>query len=131
MNRKEKRLVREKIISTLDSHCCNCKHEKAYYTKDPYCYEECPIGLKLQQLAAKLITDAEDVTANNPIKITKHRIADPQLKCGKWSDEEELYLFNHLNHYSIEHLAERLQRSVSSVYGKVHRYQKLNSANAC
>lgn len=129
MNRKEKQLIRQEILATLDSNCRGCDRVKFRKTKDSYCNVECPVGLKLQELASKLITDAYEVQ-DKPVKTAKpKRITDPPMKRGRWSDEEVFYLYNHLNHFSIEHLAERLQRSVMSVYCKVHNYKKANIVN--
>jgi hypothetical protein len=130
VNRIEKRLIRKEITSRLDLHCRNCKLVKANQSKDPYCNAKCPIGLQLQELALKLVTDADEVKDQVINQEKPKRIADPPLNRGRWSDEEVFYLINHLRHFSIEHIAERLQRSVASVYNKAHVYKKANRVSS-
>jgi hypothetical protein len=123
LTREEKRRIRREIISVLDAECNGCKYIKVRKTRDPYCADLCPVGERLQSLSAMLIQDNE---------LANEKKAKPksEFKRRPWTEEEVLYLLNHSKYFSMEHLAEKLHRSVDAVYLKFCSLKKHEKQSA-
>lgn len=78
------------------------------YEGNQYCIKECSVGAELQRLSSILTKNEEQ---REPFK----------TKSGRWSEEEELYLVNHMKLYSIDHMAVKLNREPQAVYNKIRR----------
>lgn len=118
MDRKEKRKIRLDIIQILNDECGNCVYKKDNQF-NIMCHRFCTFGKQMQELQAKLEITAEEI---NVQAITKQPIKP--YKKGRFSPEEEFYLIHHMDLYSLTHLANRLNRSLSSVSLKVKQLRK-------
>ncbi|MEH7490858.1 zinc-finger domain-containing protein [Neobacillus niacini] len=118
MDRKKKRAIHLRITHLLDSNCKGCEY-RSVSSSYLHCRENCPIGKELHICSSKLlgksivkIMEREDAEYNGP------------LLSGRWTEEEEFYLFNHADTFTIEHLAKRLNRAHKDVYNKLWRLKK-------
>ena len=112
MDRKEKRKIRRQISRLLDAKCKGCGFKKSQ-EHEKYCSKTCPVGIHMQELMAQLCSDEVSITKAEPGEMPQ------SLKRGSWSDDEILYLVNHVSHFTVNHLAERLNRNPQSVYLKI------------
>jgi hypothetical protein len=108
VTKNEKKQIRLQIIRLLDTHCSSCGERSE--SKNSLCLTDCPIGKQMQNLSSML---EQKSTAVEEVK-----------KKGKWTFEEELYLWNHRNILSIDQLAERLNRDEQSIYSKLWYLKK-------
>jgi predicted Rossmann fold nucleotide-binding protein DprA/Smf involved in DNA uptake len=108
LTRKEKRRIRLQITNLLDSHCASCNERLE--RKNSICISSCPIGRQMQHLSSLL--------EQEPAAIEESK------KKGNWTKEEEFYLWNHRNIFTIDQLAERLDRDKQSVYNKLYKLKK-------
>lgn len=105
VNKENERKIRSKIIRILDGNCTECFtrtnnysiHGQIYAYK--YCNETCVIGQKLQLLGQSL----------------------GDTKSPLWSNDEVNYLLHHHELFSIDHLADRLERTPEAVEIKLRR----------
>jgi hypothetical protein len=109
VTREEKKQIRLRIIKLLDTHCSSCKERNE--RRDSLCLTDCLIGKQMRQLSSMLEQDHI-----SEIEETKRK--------GKWSNEEEFYLWHHRYILTIDQLAEKLNRDEQSVYNKLHRLKK-------
>jgi Zinc-finger len=112
MNRREKKHIRLQISQLLDTHCALCDERND--GKDSKCLTTCPIGKRMQALSSQL---EQHETHTNPN-------VEPPSKKGRWTAEEELYLWNHRQILSISQLAARLERDRNAVYLKLRQLIK-------
>lgn len=108
MTRKEKKQIRLQIINLLDTHCSSCGERNE--SSSSLCLTACPIGKQLRRLSSML---EQGSIAVEEIK-----------KKGKWTAEEEFYLWHHRNTLTIDQLAEKLNRDEQSVYTKLWHLKK-------
>ncbi|MBW7651534.1 zinc-finger domain-containing protein [Anoxybacillus sp. ST4] len=106
MTREEKKQIRLQILKLLDTQCAGCK-ERHSSTKST-CVISCPIGKQMQQLSVLLSKESS------------------RIKRGKWTEEEEFYLWQHKDILDVSELAARLERSEVSVYSKLRQLEKKN-----
>lgn len=104
MERLEKKKVRLNLIHILDTKCKGCMM-RGDRDAHNYCIKHCEVSMELQSLSASLINTTD-------------------IKGTRWSEEEELYLAKHLGHYSVEQIANQLNRSPQSVISKIQRTGK-------
>ncbi|MCX8047303.1 MAG: zinc-finger domain-containing protein [Anoxybacillus gonensis] len=105
MTREEKKQIRLQILQLLDK-CTGCKER--HHGTQSVCIISCPIGKQMQQLSVLLSKES------------------PRIKRGKWTEEEEFYLWQHKDIFDISELAARLERSELSVYSKLRQLEKKN-----
>lgn len=119
MNRQEKKAIRLEISHILDKGCKPChKVEKNSYRTHPYCHEKCPMGKRLLELSGKLESRGENI-------IVQPKAGRPKgNKAKHWTDEEVFYLINHFYILTIEELAKKLNRTETSIEGKVSHLRK-------
>ncbi|MBG9586891.1 zinc-finger domain-containing protein [Cytobacillus firmus] len=108
MSREEKRKIRKELNDLMDSHCNSCEFRSGY-EGNKQCLSNCQIGEQLRSFTAMLVKDPISVEEEAPVKK------------GRWQEEEEIYLLNHLPYFSVEHIAMRLNRHPNHVSGKIHR----------
>lgn len=108
MTGKEKKQIRLQITRLLDTHCSSCGERSE--RKNSLCFTDCPVGKQMRHLSSML--EQESITVE---KIKKK---------GKWTAEEEFYLWNHRNTLTINQLAEKLNRDEQSVYTKLWHLKK-------
>jgi predicted Rossmann fold nucleotide-binding protein DprA/Smf involved in DNA uptake len=111
VTREEKKQIRLKITKLLDTHCSSCKERSE--RSDSLCLTDCPIGKQMRQLSSMLEEDHINVSATEETK-----------RKGKWTNEEEFYLWHHRHILTIDQLAEKLNRDEQSVYNKLCRLKK-------
>ncbi|PKG23929.1 hypothetical protein [Niallia nealsonii] len=116
MDKGEKKKIRLEIIGILNTECSNCP-----YLKDnqfnKMCHHTCTFGKRMQELQVKMETKAEEV------KVMKKQSVKPYNK-GRYTPEEEFYLLHHMDLYRLTHLANRLNRSLSSVSLKIKQLRR-------
>lgn len=105
MERLAKKQIRMSIIRVLDSRCQTCMMRSGH--NGQYCLKECEVTTQLQKLSSQLPKN--------------ENVNDSEYRTGKWSNDEEFYLLNHMDHYSIEHLSRRLNRDPEFVCNKKKR----------
>lgn len=105
LDRKEKKKIRMNIIKVLDKHCGNCMMRTGHSGK--YCIDHCDVTNDLKKLSKKLNV--------------KKDIVEPQYRTGKWTNDEEFYLLNHMHLYPLEHLSNQLNRDPQFVFNKMRR----------
>ncbi|MBB6283792.1 hypothetical protein [Geobacillus subterraneus] len=116
LDKHEKRHIRLQICELLDSHCRTCPERIKY--RSTVCLNVCPISQEMRKLASVL----EDDTPSNPQpnEPSQHRVQSAaQIPKRRWSAEEVFYLWHHRKVFTIEQLAERLNRKPKSVYEKL------------
>nr|WP_194949950.1 zinc-finger domain-containing protein [Anoxybacillus flavithermus] len=106
VTREEKKQIRLQILKLLDTQCAGCKERHS--STQSTCVISCPIGKQMQQLSMLL---AKEI---------------PRVKRGKWTEEEEFYLWQHKDIFDVPELAARLERSELSVYSKLRQLEKKN-----
>ncbi|MED4990119.1 zinc-finger domain-containing protein [Parageobacillus toebii] len=111
MTREEKKQIRLRIIKLLDTNCSSCKERSE--RRDSPCLTDCPIGKRMRQLSSMLEEDHINVSVTEETK-----------RKGKWTNEEEFYLWHHRHILTIDQLAEKLNRDEQSVYNKLCRLKK-------
>jgi hypothetical protein len=116
LDREAKKKIRKQISVVLDAHCHVCPCIKS--TKQNLC-SNCPVSEKLKMLSSQLLEDEK------PKSIPKMDTPKKSKKSGRWENDEVLYLINHYHLYPLKHLAEKLNRDISSVYNKAFRLHKL------
>jgi hypothetical protein len=109
VTRKEKKQIRLQITKLLDTHCSSCKERNE--RRNSLCLTACPIGKQMRQLSSMLEQD----------RISK---IEGTKRTGRWTDEEELYLWHHQHILTIDQLAEKLNRDKKSIYNKLWRLKK-------
>jgi hypothetical protein len=111
VTREEKKQIRLRIIKLLDTNCSSCKERSE--RRDSPCLTDCPIGKRMRQLSSMLEEDHINVSVTEKTK-----------RKGKWTNEEEFYLWHHRHILTIDQLAEKLNRDEQSVYNKLCRLKK-------
>lgn len=111
MTKKEKKQIRLQIIKLLDTYCSSCK-ERSYSSKS-LCLTDCPIGKQMRQLSSMLEKESIAVSETEKTK-----------KKGKWTNEEEFYLWHHRHILTTDQLAEKLDRDKKSIYNKLWQLKK-------
>jgi hypothetical protein len=106
VTRKEKKQIRLQIINLLDTHCSSCKERNE--RRNSKCLTDCPIGKQMRHLSSML----------------EQNSAHGELKTGKFTTEEEFYLWHHRDILTLDELAERLNRDKQSVYFKLWQLKK-------
>ena len=117
LDRKEKRKIRLQIIQILNEECGNCMYRKDNQFNS-MCHRFCTFGKNMQQLQAKMEAKEEEKlqqAKEQPIK---------KFHKGRFTPEEEFYLLRHMDLYSLTHLANRLNRSLSSVSLKIKQLRR-------
>ncbi|NUK31017.1 zinc-finger domain-containing protein [Parageobacillus sp. VR-IP] len=107
MTREEKKQIRLQITKLLDTHCSSCRERNE--SRNSLCLTTCPIGKQMRQLSSMLEQD---------------HISEGTKRTGKWTNEEELYLWHHQHILTINQLAEELNRDKKSIYNKLWRLKK-------
>lgn len=82
------------------------------YDAHRYCIENCEVSLELQHLSSTL---SKQESENH----SEDQHEKSEVKTGRWTADEEFYLLNHMERYSVDHLAIRLNRSPQSIYSKI------------
>jgi hypothetical protein len=108
VTRKEKKRIRLQIINLLDTHCSSCNERNE--SSNSLCLTSCPIGKQMRQLSSRLEQQSINVV----------NIEQPTRK-GRWTAEEEFYLWHHRKSLTLEELAEKLDRDKNAVYLKLRR----------
>ncbi|OAT71299.1 zinc-finger domain-containing protein [Parageobacillus thermoglucosidasius] len=111
MTKEEKKQIRLQIIKLLDTHCSSCKERNE--RKNSLCLTDCPIGKQMRELSSML--EKESITVSEMEKTKKK---------GKWTNEEEFYLWHHQHILTIDQLAEKLDRDKKSIYNKLWQLKK-------
>jgi hypothetical protein len=111
VTREEKKRIRLKITKLLDTHCSSCKERSE--RSNSLCLTDCPIGKQMRQLSSMLEEDHINVSVTEETK-----------RKGKWTNEEEFYLWHHRHILTIDQLAEKLNRDEQSVYKKLWHLKK-------
>jgi hypothetical protein len=109
VTREEKKQIRLQITKLLDTHCSSCKERNE--SRNSLCLTACPIGKQMRQLSSMLEQDHI-----SEIEETKRK--------GKWTNEEEFYLWHHQYILTIDQLAEKLNRDKKSIYNKLWQLKK-------
>lgn len=115
MNRLEKKNVRLNMIRILDTRCRGCEM-RSDYDAHRFCIENCDVSLELQHLSSTLLKQEPE---NHSVDHQEKN----EVKSGRWTSDEEFYLLNHMSRYSVDHLAERLNRSPQSIYSKIYQFR--------
>ncbi|WLR52441.1 zinc-finger domain-containing protein [Bacillus tianshenii] len=118
--------VRRKAIRLLDTNCIACgikaqnKELLGQHRAERYCREVCKVGIRLAELGQ--LIGSED--------FQKCAVNQPGINNGSYTVEETFYLKGHLHligdgkRYSYEHIAKKLNRSPSSIYGKCEKLHR-------
>jgi hypothetical protein len=106
VTRKEKKQIRLQITRLLDTHCSSCGERNE--SSNSLCLTTCPIGKQMRRLSSMLEQDS----------------VHGELKKGKFTAEEEFYLWHHRDILTLDELAERLNRDKQSVYFKLWQLKK-------
>lgn len=118
MDRDRKREIRIKINDLLDNECKHCEHY-SWANHQDYCSRECKVGHEFFKLSRQLLL--HDIENSN---VDPEQEVSIPLKVGKWSHDEEVYLLNHSRFFNANHIAQKLNRSKSSVNYKLHQLRK-------
>jgi predicted Rossmann fold nucleotide-binding protein DprA/Smf involved in DNA uptake len=108
VTRKEKKQIRLQITRLLDTHCSSCGERNE--SSSSLCLTTCPIGKQMRRLSSMLEKNS----------------FSPEVfkKKGKFTAEEEFYLWYHQHILTIDQLAEKLNRDKQSVYKKLLQLKK-------
>jgi hypothetical protein len=101
LSRDEKREIRMKITDLLDQHCRSCPNGKEHHKN--VCLG-CSVLSQIQCLSKQLFDKN-----NNSEKVLG------VVKTGKFTEDEDLYLMNHISHFDVDHISKRLGRTTRSV----------------
>lgn len=101
LSRDEKREIRKKITDLLDQYCQSCPNRKEFHKN--VCLG-CSVLSQIQCLSKHLFDKN-----NNSEKVLGG------VKTGKFTEDEDLYLMNHISHFDVDHISERLGRTTRSV----------------
>lgn len=106
VDRVKTKMIMKRVNDLFEIHCteCNILKEFREQKKEPmsYCINSCPVGRKIRYYGLRLVPD----------------------KPVRWSEDEMFYIKNHMNVFSISHLAFRLNRPVEEVDEMVHKLKK-------
>lgn len=107
--KRERLQVYYAIDDTLDDFCrADCPHSGLIKQSLSAVCEACPISARLREYGLKL----EDVEL------------DEIVVPDKWSQEEDDYLISAFGDTKVKGIAEKLDRTVRSVYQRIHRLKK-------
>jgi hypothetical protein len=108
MNRKEKKQIRLQIIQLLDTHCAVCSERTE--SKSSLCLTSCSVGQQMQRLSSMLEGKFNSQPSHEDVQ-----------KRGKWSAEEEFYLWHHRHVLTIWELSEKLNRDPELVLARLQQ----------
>jgi predicted Rossmann fold nucleotide-binding protein DprA/Smf involved in DNA uptake len=111
VTRKEKKQIRLQITRLLDTHCSSCSERSE--RKDSLCLTNCPVGKQMRHLSSMLEQNS--------------LFTEAVKKKGKFTAEEEFYLWHHRDVLTLDELAERLNRDKQSVYKKLLQLKRTGS----
>ncbi|CEG25972.1 hypothetical protein BN1002_00810 [Bacillus sp. B-jedd] len=111
MNRKEKMVIRRQISTILETKCGRCVYRKG--DSISIC-SKCPTGQQLQTISNKL-WNGNRISAAPVNHNSKRRV---------WTEEEDLYLLNHKKYFSVDHIAEKLGRTVYAVNTRMTKLRR-------